>query len=166
MANHSYPSHILNPELARLFRRGLSAQREERPSAADWTRVLSRNFRLTWVDPRCQGPSFIDPGKTHCPICSRPFPIYKVMFPLLRKEIVCDSAAVAIGRAGLHSPKVSALRAIVRKLGQETWLRPLGRNGTFRWNGSQWKPLEVEVILQSGDRLRFADIEGVLAKTI
>jgi hypothetical protein len=161
-----YPSHILNPELAGMFRRGLSAQRLERPSAADWTRVLSRNFRLIWVDPRCQGPSFIDPGKTHCPICGRPFPTYRLVFPALRKGIVCDSAAVAIGRADLHSPNVSALHAIVRRLGQETRLRPLGRNGTFRWSGAQWKLLEAETILQSGNRLRFADVEALVEEAI
>jgi hypothetical protein len=161
-----YPSHMLNPELAGMFRRGLSARREDRPSAADWTRGLSRNFRLIWVDPRCQGPSFIDPGKTHCPICGQPFPTYKLVFPSRRKVILCDSAAVAIGRADLQSPKVSSHHAVIRKLGQETCLQSFGRNGTFRWNGSQWKPLEAQAILQNGDRLRFADVEGVVEEVI
>ena len=128
----------------------------------DWTRALSEHFRLLWVDPRCQGPSFIDPGKTHCPICGRPFPTYKLVFPALRKEIVCDSAAVVIGRTQLPSPKVSALHAVVRKLGQETRLQSHGRNGTYRWNGNQWKRLEAEAILQSHDRLRLADVEGIV----
>jgi hypothetical protein len=157
-----YPSAILNAELAGMFRRGLSAHRPERPSAQEWTRVLSTHFRLIWVDPRCQGPSFIDPGKTHCPICGRPFPTYKLVFPALRKEIVCDRATVVLGRTDLHSPKVSALHAVVRKLGQETRLQSHGRNGTFRWNGSQWQRLEAEAILQSGDRLRLADVEAVV----
>jgi hypothetical protein len=154
-----YPSHILNAQLAGMFRRGLSANRQERPSAAEWTQVLSKNFRLIWVDLPCQGPSFIDPSKTHCPICGRPFPICKLVFPTLRQNIVCDSAAVALGRADLHSPTVSALHAIVRKIGPETWLQPLGRNGTFRKNKNRWLPLADPTVLQVGDRLRFADVE-------
>ena len=118
------------------------------------------------MDPRCQGPSFIDPGKTHCPICGQPFPTYKLVFPSRHKVILCDSAAVAIGRADLQSPKVSSHHAVVRKLGQETCLQSFGSNGTFRWNGSQWKPLEAQAILQNGDRLRFADVEGVVEEVI
>ena len=63
--------------------------------------------------------------------------------------ILCDSAAVAIGRADLQSPKVSSHHAVIRKLGQETHLQSFGSNGTFRWNGSQWKPLEAQAILQN-----------------
>jgi serine/threonine protein kinase len=161
-----YPSAILNPELAGMFRRGLSSNRHERPSAREWTQVLSKHFRMIWVDTRCQGPSFIDPGKTHCPICGRPFPSFKLVFPSLRKTIVCDSAAVAIGRADLQSPKVSAFHAVIRKLGPETRLQSYGRNGTFRWNGNQWKPLEGDALLQNHDRLRLADIEGVVEEVI
>ena len=84
------------------------------------------------------------------------------MFPTLRKEIVCDSAMVVFGRTDLQSPKVSALHAVGRKLGQETRLQSHGRNGPFRWNGSQWQRLEAEAILQRGDRLRLADVEAVV----
>ena len=74
--------------------------------------------------------------------------------------MVCDSASIRIGRGELNSPYVSSLHAIIRKFGQETRLQPLGKNGTSRWNGRLWELLGDEAILQAGDRLRFADVEG------
>jgi serine/threonine protein kinase len=154
-----YPSAILNAELATFFRRGLSANRDERPSAGEWTQLLGTNFWSIWIDPRCHGPSFIDPSKTRCPHCGREFPRCKLVFPALGKEVRCDSASVSVGRALLLSPKVSALHAVVRRCGPETRIIIHGRNGTFRWNSTGWKQLNGEAIIQPGDRLRFADVE-------
>ena len=154
-----YPAEILNAELAAMFRSGLSANPDGRLSASKMTEILSRNFSMIWVDPRCHGPSFIDPSKTHCPHCKKPFPTFQFVFPRLRKTIVCDSVPIRIGRGDLNSPYVSELHGIIRKCGQETRLQSLGKNGTYRWNGTAWQSLNEEAILQAGDRLRFADIE-------
>jgi len=154
-----YPSRMLNADLSRLFRRGLGLEREDRPSAAECRDVLSRNYRLIYIHPPCQGPIFIDPGQTHCPFCNRRFPVLKLVFPSLRKELVCDSAAMPIGRATLLSPKVSAHHAVVRKMGPEVTVESFGRNGTYRWTGTSWEPFGSGPI-QGGDRLRFADIEA------
>jgi hypothetical protein len=161
-----YPSAILNAELSGMFRRGLSAIREDRPTAAEWRKVLCDNFLQIWVDPICQGPSFLDFSKTHCPHCGRRFPSLKLVFQTPNKTIVCDSASVSIGRADLRSPKVSSLHAIIRKLGPETRLQPLGQNGTFRGNGNSWKRLETEAIIQRGDHLRFADVPCVVEEVV
>ena len=161
-----YPSTILNVELAGMFRRGFSVKREDRPSAVAWTKVLSENFLQIWVDPACQGPSFLDFSKTHCPHCGRRFPSLKLEFTALNKTIVCDSASVSIGRTDLLSPKVSSLHAIIRKFGPETRLQPLGQNGTFRGNGNSWKRLETEAIIQKGDQLRFADVSCVVEEVV
>jgi len=158
-AMEGYPSRMLNAELARLFRRGLSAVRHDRPSAAEWRDALSRNYRLIYVHLPCQGPIFVDAGQTRCPFCKSQFPVLKLVFPALRKEIVCDSAAIPIGRAMLRSEKVSSYHAVVRKIGPELTVESFGRNGTYRRKGSLWEPIGSGLI-QSGDRLRFADVEA------
>jgi serine/threonine protein kinase len=155
-----FPSTILNAELATLLRRSLSPNREERPSASEWVDGLSRSIRLLWIDPRCHGPSFIDPGRTRCPTCGKEFPRLKFVFPALRKEIVCDTAAISVGRADLASPMVSRLHAIARQRGPETYLESLGRNGVFRRSGRAWLRLPPDPVpVLEGDRLRFADVE-------
>jgi len=160
-----FPSQILNSELAAMMRGGLSREPGERLSATDWTRTLHRNFSQIWVDPRCGGPSFIDPSRTRCPICGQPFPTYRLVFPALHVAVACDSAALALGRSLLGSAKVSGLHAVIRRYGQETRLEVHGRNGTYRWNDSQWMRLEQTVILNPGDRLRFADVECLVEET-
>jgi hypothetical protein len=154
-----YPSGMLSADLAGLLRRGLGANREGRPSPAEWVAALSRGLAQIWIDPRCRAPSFIDPSKTSCPHCGKPFPGLKLLFPAIRREVICDNAALCIGRDMLQSPKVSALHAILRRYGPETRLQPRGGNGTFRWSGTAWSPLAGEAILQASDRLRFADVE-------
>jgi len=157
-----YPSAILNSELAALFRRGLGVNREDRPPAKEWREALARNVRQLWVDPRCQGPSFIDPGRTACPLCGRPFPMVRLVFPSLPKTVVCDTASLSLGRDQLRSPKVSALHAVVRRQGPETRIITHGGNGTYWWDGNAWKRLVEEAVLQPGQRWRLADVECVV----
>jgi hypothetical protein len=154
-----YSSQILNADLARMFRHGFGLSRHERPSAAQWRDLLSDNFAMIYVHPRCQGPFFIDPGKTRCPYCGQRFPVMRLVFPSVGRHVVCDSGAIPIGRTLLYSQKVSAHHAVVRKIGPETRLESCGKNGTFRWDGSQWLKLDKEVLIQAGDRLKFADVE-------
>lgn len=154
-----YPSAILNADLARLFRRGLGLERHERPSADEWRAALGRSFERIYVHQPCSGPLFIDAGQTCCPFCGRRFPAIKLAFPSLRKEIVCNNAAVPIGRGDLGSPKVSAHHAVVRRIGPETSLESFGRNGTYRWAATRWVPIN-KAIIEPGDRLQFADVEA------
>jgi serine/threonine protein kinase len=161
-----YPSLMLNADLARMIRRGLSLDRQVRPPAYEWRAVLGQALLQIYVHPPCGGPVFIDSSKTRCPYCNRPYPVLKLVFPSLHKEIVCDSGSVPLGRTQLHSPKVSALHAVLRRFGPETRLEPLGSNGTFRLAGTDWAKLAQEVPIQTGDRLRFADVDCYVVEAL
>ena len=81
-------------------------------------------------------------------------------------EYFLNQGAIVIGRKELSgSMKVSTRHAIFRKIGPQTQLESFGRNGTYRWNDSGWTRLQdaIPVFVQSGDRLRFADVEVQLS---
>lgn len=158
-SGEGYPSAILNSELARLFRRGLGLNREDRPAFREWRDALSRNFERIYVHAACGGPVFTDAGKSHCPFCRQPYPMLKLVFPSFHKGVTCDSAALPIGRSLLASPKVSAQHAVVRRLGPETTIESFGRNGTYRFVAGRWVAV-TNAVLETGDRLRFADVEA------
>ena len=82
-----------------------------------------------------------------------------------RPVVRIASGAVPLGRIHLvASQHVSENHAILRRVGPETWIESYGRNGTFRWNGHTWArlPDAKPILLSAGDRLRFADVEGLL----
>lgn len=159
-----YPPAILNVDLARLFRSSVSLTPESRPSAERWVSELVKAVKAIYCCPNsaCRGPCIIDSSKTRCPLCGEPFPPLRLCIERGAKEIVLAAGATCIGRDDLGgSPRVSQRHAIFRRIGPETWIECLGRNGTYRWTGSGWIELPAGKLLlaQAGDRLRLADVE-------
>jgi serine/threonine protein kinase len=156
-----YPASILNTGLSRLIRSALSLDPSQRPSADEWKAELSKAFTSVYCCPACEGPCISEVGKDSCPYCGRPFPFLSLQMAGGR-SISLANGAVMVGRNDLGgSVKVSARHAVFHHLGPETWLESLGGNGSFRWNGSGWTKLpdREAVLVQSGDRLRLADVE-------
>lgn len=124
--------------------------------------ALGKAINEVFLCPKCSGPCLIDTSKSICPLCKQPYPFLKLA-PVNGRLISLDRGAIPTGRNDLGgSKKVSARHAVFRRIGPETWLESLGSNDTYRWSGSQWLrlPDNKSVLVQSNDRLRFADVEA------
>ena len=160
--NGGSPWEVLDSRLSALLRDALSANPERRPRAEAWRIALSEAVWKVFPCPRCGGCIIIDPSKTVCPFtgCRKPYP----GFTLRTKSgiaIPIDRGMVLLGRDECGgSMKVSSRHATLRKIGPETWLEPHGSNGTRRWTGREWLTLQRPVVLNKGDRIKFADVEA------
>jgi serine/threonine protein kinase len=160
-----YPVEVLNADLARLFRAALSLEPADRPSADTWEAELGKAFSSVYSCPACGGPCVIDASKVVCPICKRPFPHLTLRITANHSVIPLDHGATVIGRTQLcGSPKASMRHAIFRRIGPELWIESIGQNGSYRWSGSGWVKLPdgKPLLVQNGDRLKFADVEVLL----
>lgn len=156
-----YPSKVLNSELARLFRAGMSLDPGKRPEAARWKEAFLHAIRLIHVCEKCGGPDLVEEGKVRCPVCNKAYPVLSVETSRGRRFRL-DIGSTVIGRDDLGgAPAVSERHAVFIRRGPETWLEPVGRNGTRRWNGHGWIRLRdgLRVLVQSGDRIKMADVE-------
>jgi len=156
-----YPPEVLNAELARLFRRSASLDREERPKPKEWEQALSTALFKVHSCSVCRKAFLVEASKTFCPHCKKPFPLLRVVTKS-GFSLVVRGGAEFVGRTQLGSPKVSAQHSVLRRVGPETWLETRGRNGTYRWSGTEWKraPDGSRILIRPGDRLRFADVEA------
>jgi DNA-binding helix-hairpin-helix protein with protein kinase domain len=159
------PREAINADLQRLFRRSLSPEPSERPSASTWEETLLTALKTVHICDRCSMPFLVDPSKTSCPACGAVFPDW-----LLRlrdgRTIQIGEAAVPVGRALLGgSMKVSGTHAVFRKIGPDLLVDSCGRNGTWRGNGRGWVrlPERVPILLSVGDQLRLGDVEILVA---
>jgi hypothetical protein len=162
-----YPATVLSTDLARLFRSAMSLDPGSRPSAESWEAELSAAFHAvdTCPYPGCGSPFIIDVSQVACPLCGRPFPHLTLRMKGHGGGIPLVDGATILGRTELgNSPQVSARHAIFRRMGTETWIESIGRNGTCRWNGSRWVRLPdgKAVLVQAGDRLLLGDVEILL----
>jgi len=160
-----YPVEVLNADLQRLFRAALSLDPAERPSANAWELELGRAFNSVHCCPTCGGPCVIDASKVSCPLCKRSFPHLTLRIAANHSTIPLMHGATVVGRTELGgSQKVSARHAVFRRVGPETWLESTGGNGTYRWSGFKWirLPDRKPLLVQSGDRLKLADVEVLL----
>lgn len=159
-----FPAAVLNANLARLFRRAFSLEPAQRPSPDEWGQELLKAGNSIFCCPNCSGPCVVDASKTSCPICKERYPTLNLHLPKM-SDISIDRGATMIGRDTFGgAEKVSARHAIFRRIGPNTWMESLGRNGTYRLVGSDWKKLpdKKPVLVQKGDRLKFADQEVTL----
>ncbi len=159
-----YPTDILNANLARMFRAGLSADPKARPSANQWRDALYEALFKVYVCESCGGPNLIDASKNNCPMCS-------VRYPMLVLEgafgrIPLERASVVVGRDQLGgSKKVSTSHAVIRRIGPEYRIEDRSANGVSRRTSSGWlrlpraDNLDKQPLIQAGDVLRFADVE-------
>jgi serine/threonine protein kinase len=158
-----YPVEILNADIMRLFRHGLSRDRAERPSARQWEQTLTQILNEVFICPNCNGPTLIDASKTICPFCHNPYPY--LTLNIQGKLTPLTNGATKLGRNEMSgSSRISLIHAIVRRIGPEYWIEDVSLNGTYRWNGTGWLrlPKNKPVLLQKGNRLLFADVEGVV----
>lgn len=155
-----YPSEILDTDLARLFRRSLSLQRDERPTAPEWTNSLLKALNHTYACPHCNGEFLCDTSRTQCLYCARTFPTLAVITPLGR-TIPIRTAAEPVGRSLLGDETVSDNHAVFRRLGPDTYIESIGRNGSYSWSGSGWQRLRDRFLIpvKPGDRLRLGRCE-------
>ena len=159
-----YPSTVLNAGLARLFRKFISLNPDERPSPGLWQSALMEACKSVYCCTSCGGACVVDASKTVCPFCKSPYPT----LALLTKSgvhIDLNSAGVDVGRDVLRgSDRVSSRHAVFRRIGPITWLESCGRNGTYRRSSSNWVrlPDKKAIRVQKGDLLKFADLEATL----
>ena len=157
-----YPPTVLNAELAGLFRSAFSLDAAKRPSAEVWEAALLRAYSSIFCCPKRGCLFAIDGSKTTCPQCGYAFPPLSLRIKRGRKAIPLTGGSMVIGRSDLGgSQMVSARHAVFRRIGPETWIESIGMNGTFCWVDSGWNriPDGQSVLLESGDRLRLADVE-------
>ena len=158
-----YPAKAINAELTRLFRLSLSRNRDVRPSAEQWNTVLTQTVDQIHICSACNGDCVIDTSKTHCPFCGIAYPALQLH---TTKGTVIDlrESSVVVGRSNLNgSSQVSMRHAIFRRIGPQTWMESLGRNGTCRWAGTEWirLPDRNPILVQKNDRFKFADLEVI-----
>ncbi len=158
-----YPIGVLNADLARLFRYGLGKAPSRRPSAMEWAGTLKRGLACIYLCDHCEGPFLIDPSKLRCPLCEARFSDWVLVLRNGRKMALTAGTTV-LGRSELGSPKVSTRHAIFRKIGPEYFVENISGNGVFRKSKNSWKLLDNNktFLLQPGDVLKFADVEGTL----
>lgn len=157
-----YPTTVLNADLARLFRAAVSIDPAKRPASDIWEAALLKAFNAIYCCPRCGAPCVIDVAKTTCPLCGCPFPYLTLQIKSCGNTLPLTSGATIVGRADLRgSMAVSTRHAVFRRVGPETWLESTGSNGSYRWSGSGWikLPDRQPLLVQQGDRLKFADVE-------
>ena len=162
-----YPVKILNAELARYFRLALSHDRDRRTTAEQWHRALENTLDNIHVCSHCGGDCIIDASKIQCPFCGRPYPALQLR--VNGTIIDLQESGIMVGRANLNgTPLVSMNHAVFRRIGPQTWMESVGRNGTWRWSGSQWirLPDKKPVLVQKNDQLKFADLEVTVCEIV
>lgn len=157
------PATLLDPTIQSLFRRGVSLDPAERPTAADWKGALLSAMEKVWRCPRCSFDAIISDGLLTCPCCGQAYPLLGLAVQHGR-VIPFERGVTEIGRNKVMGlPQVSTTHAVVRRRGPEFWLESRGRNGTFRFaqDAGNWirLPDGREVLLRPGDRLRIGPAE-------
>lgn len=159
-----YPRTVLNADVSRLFRAAISLDGSKRPSADAWEAVLTKAFNAIFQCESCGGEFLIDSSKNRCPLCGWPFP--KLMLQINGGgNIFLENSSTAIGRKELNgSLKVSMHHAIFRRIGPETWVESIGRNGIWRASRGAWirLPDGKPMLIQHGDQLKLGDVETMV----
>lgn len=159
-----YPAEVLNADLARLFRLGISKNPSERPTAAQWRETLYGALFKLYICPTCASPNIVDVSKKRCPSCRRDYPTLVIKGPF--GAIPLNQSSVVLGRDQLGgSSQLSKRHAVIRRIGPEYRIEDCSSNGVFRKISTGWMALpkisevERQPVLNAGDILRFANIE-------
>lgn len=162
--SQGYPSEVLDADLARLFRLGLSDNPFERPSAQKWQDTLYSSLFKIHVCPRCSAPTIVDASKKKCAICENSYPTLSLRCG--SRSIRLDQSSLVLGRDQLGgSQQISTRHAVIRRIGPEYRIEDCSANGVFRMTPSGWLPipktndLDRQAVLAAGDKLRFANVE-------
>jgi DNA-binding helix-hairpin-helix protein with protein kinase domain len=161
-----YSPFALNSDLCRLFRKGLSTDPHERPTAREWVNVFAAALDCVDYCNTCKDPSIIESGKTCCPVNRHPYPQLKLVIKDSGKTIPLHGTT-CIGRNDLGgSACVSGRHATVRQTAFGITLETFGRNGTYRWNCSEWEkiPDGCQVTVRENEWLRFADVQVMVTR--
>jgi len=161
-----YSPFALNSDLCRLFRSGLSSDPHERPTAHEWVKGIGAALGFVDYCDTCGDPSIIESGKTCCPVNRHPYPHLRLVIRDSGKTIPLRGAT-CIGRDDLGgSACVSSRHATVRQTAFGITLETFGRNGTYRWNGSEWEkiPDDCQVTVRENEWLKFADVQVTVTR--
>ncbi|MEO1528206.1 MAG: protein kinase [Planctomycetota bacterium] len=159
-----YPAEVLDADLGRLFRLGISKNPTERPTAQQWQDALYTSLFKIDICPSCSAPNIVDASKKRCAICRKDYPMLALhgSFGTIR----LDQSSVVIGRDQLGgSTQASKRHAVIRRIGPEYRIEDCSSNGVFRKTPSGWlalpKATEVDrqPVLNVGDKIRFANVE-------
>lgn len=155
-----HSSHLLNTEIAGLFRRGVRIDPDERPSPHEWRARLLQALYQVVACPNCGYQNISDTSKKFCPDCRKPYPVLAIAGPFGR--IVLDRASVTIGRDDIKDDTVSQKHVVIHRKGPDYWITDRSRNGTSRSTpAGDWKAFEKRksILIADGDRLRFGEVE-------
>ncbi len=159
-----YPAEILDADLARLFRLGISGDPSDRPTAQQWQDALYTSLFKLYVCPSCTSPNIVDASKNRCAVCKKSYPVL-----LLRGNfgtIQLDQSSIVLGRDQLGGEKeISSRHAVIRRVGPEYRIEDCSVNGVFRNTSAGWlsipktSDLSRQAVLNAGERIRFANLE-------
>jgi serine/threonine protein kinase len=162
-----YPAGVLDTDLARLFRLGISDDPSARPTAQEWQDALFASMFKLYVCPSCTAPNIVDASKKRCAVCRTPYPTLQLQgsFGLIR----LDQSSVVLGRSQLGGAnQISNRHAVIRRIGPEYRIEDCSANGIFRKTPSGWMRLpvtskvECQAVLSAGDIIRFANVECIV----
>ncbi|MEQ8191348.1 MAG: hypothetical protein ABRQ39_25515 [Candidatus Eremiobacterota bacterium] len=155
-----FKSEILTPALSRLFRRSFVLNSAERPSTSEWLKALVEAFKRVCYCKSCDYQFINDIDKIACPDCGVKSPNLMLITDS-GIRIPVDSGRVLAGRDNLGgSLRVSSIHAVFRKEGFQTYVIPMGQNGTYSRVKNKFERLPdgVPVEVYDGDILRMADL--------
>lgn len=163
-----YPPEVLDTDLSRLFRLGISHKPAERPTAEEWQDALFNSLFRVFVCPSCSAPNLVDNSKKRCVVCRIPYPVLKLSGVFGR--IILDQSSTVISRNVLGgSASVSKRHAVIRRVGPEYRIEDCSANGVYRKTADSWirlpqsSVLSRQPILSAGETIRFADVECLVA---
>ena len=156
-----YPSQVLNVTLQDLMRRGLASDPDVRPPVTEWETALSEAVENVFVHEDCGGPVIVHRTmSSSCPHCGGSYPELVLSLLPTGSTLPVVGGGIRLGRDNLGGyPTISNHHANLERFGPEYRLTSLGSNGTYRASPSGWirLPDRVPVLIQPGDRLRFAE---------
>jgi len=157
---HGYPVTTLSPELITLLRRSLSSTQRSRPPCIEWYQALESASRNLHSCQECGVPLVIHKDRYECPFGHR---IKRLALRLDNRQEICLSDMVTVlGRHELGgSGAISRRHLIIREIGPQLYVEPIGMNPTCILDGGVWRPIVQNQIkaLKPNDRLMVADTQ-------
>jgi len=155
---HGYPVTTLSPELIALLRRSLLRTHRNRPSCTEWYKALEIASQNLSSCHECGVSLVIHKDRRECPFGHR---IRRLALRLEnRQEIGLSGMVTVLGRRELGgSNAVSRRHLIIREIGPQLYVEPIGMNPTHLLNDGVWHPLLQDqlTVLRPNDRLMVAD---------
>lgn len=155
---HGYPVKTLDPRLIALIRRSLSMTQRKRPSSKEWCKTLKLASRSLHCCQQCGVPFVGYRNRNVCPLDHR---IQHLALRLENEQVISLPGMVTVlGRHELGgSNEISRRHLIVREIGSQLCIEPIGMNPTYIRDGVAWRRLAQKqlTVLKPNDRLLVAN---------